>query len=72
MQEFEKKDYEIIKTLQQIIIKNTSILDRKTRSKVYSRFQSVGYSYIDYEEAKKFGVNLYSIAFYSSKQIEFI
>lgn len=67
MQEFEKKDYEIIKTLQQIIVKNTAVLDRKTRSKVYSRFQSVGYSYIDSEEAKKFGVNLYSIAFYSSK-----
>ena len=67
MQEFEKKDYEIIKTLQQIIVKNTAVLDRKTRSKIYSKFQSVGYSYLDSEEVKKFGVNLYSIAFYSSK-----
>lgn len=66
MQDFGEKDLELIKTLQQIIIKNTAVLYNDTRSKVYSKFQSIGYSYIDSEEAQKLGAGVFSIAFYSS------
>lgn len=67
MQDFGEKDLELIKTLQQIIIKNTAVLDKKTRSKVYSKFQSIGYSYVNIEEARKLGAGAFSLAFYSSK-----
>ena len=66
MEEFNLHDSEDLKQAWQAIIKNTSVLDDETRSKVYSKLQSIRYYYISAEEADKYKVGSAAAAFYDN------
>ena len=65
MEEFNLHDSGDLKQAWQAIIKNTSVLDDETRSKVYSKLQSIRCYSLDCEDAKRMNFGLGTVGRYN-------